>query len=159
MTAEDKNRRYGPVVARVNSKSQPDVVYEVRQKLGTLSCNCKGWIFNRESPKRCRHTDAFACRKDELAAAVNGQYAEQRRLRIAAAKKRAGVEVDKDQAMILVEKILAVADLAILPGTRARMAAIVRPYLKVGEQQVVSVAPQRTNDLIEARPRCITLDD
>jgi len=49
--------RYGGVVLCCNSKSQPDKVYNVRMKNGLLSCNCKGWIFNREIPKRCKHTD------------------------------------------------------------------------------------------------------
>lgn len=58
MTEADKVARYGLVVCRVNSKSDPGKKYAVRQKEGSLSCNCKGWIFNRATPKRCRHTDA-----------------------------------------------------------------------------------------------------
>jgi len=67
MTESDKLSRYGPIVARCNSRSEPDRIYEVRCKAGVYSCNCKGWIFNRDSPKRCRHTDRAAreCRQPE----------------------------------------------------------------------------------------------
>jgi len=52
MTEADKVTRYGPVVCRMNSVSQPEKVYEVRYLDGKYSCGCKGWIFK----KRCRHT-------------------------------------------------------------------------------------------------------
>jgi len=50
--------RYGPVVLECFSRSDPDKdPYRVRCKDGLFTCNCKGWIFNRDRPKRCRHTD------------------------------------------------------------------------------------------------------
>lgn len=58
MTSQDKDARYGPVVLWCKSKSKPDQApYEVRMKNGVHSCNCKSWIFNRDKPKHCRHTD------------------------------------------------------------------------------------------------------
>ena len=57
MTPGEKLAKYGPIVLECNSKSEPDKTHFVRCKDGVLSCNCKGWIFNRESPKRCKHTD------------------------------------------------------------------------------------------------------
>lgn len=58
MTSQDKDARYGPIVMYAKSKSEPDQApYEVRSKGGVYSCNCKGWIFNRDKPKHCRHTD------------------------------------------------------------------------------------------------------
>lgn len=42
-----KDLQYGPIVAIVNSNSEPNKKYEVRQKSdGTLSCQCMGWRFN-----------------------------------------------------------------------------------------------------------------
>lgn len=32
MTAEDKDTRYGPVVARVNSRSQPDKMTRIQRR-------------------------------------------------------------------------------------------------------------------------------
>jgi len=32
-------------------------VHSGRFSPGDISCNCKGWIFNKDYPKRCRHTD------------------------------------------------------------------------------------------------------
>ena len=57
MTEADKVARYGPVVQRFNSASLPDIIYDVRYLSGVYTCNCKGWIFNRDKPKHCRHTD------------------------------------------------------------------------------------------------------
>lgn len=48
--------KYGPVVARCRSSSEPGKVYEVRRHpdAKTYSCNCKRWVFN----KSCKHTQA-----------------------------------------------------------------------------------------------------
>jgi hypothetical protein len=53
-----KEARYGPIVAIVNSRTEPDKRYEVRQKNGTLSCQCPGWRFSKSLPRACRHTRA-----------------------------------------------------------------------------------------------------
>lgn len=56
-----KDQKYGPIVAKVNSSSDPDTVYEVRRTHeGTLSCQCMGWRFNKDTPRQCRHTRAAA---------------------------------------------------------------------------------------------------
>lgn len=57
MTPAEKLAKYGPVIMECNSKSQPDKTHFVRCKDGICSCTCKSWIFNREKPKRCKHTD------------------------------------------------------------------------------------------------------
>lgn len=57
MTPAEKLAKYGPIVLECNSRSEPDKTHFVRCKDGVYSCNCKGWIFNREKPKRCKHTD------------------------------------------------------------------------------------------------------
>ena len=57
MTPAEKLAKYGPIVLECNSKSQPDKTYFVRCKDGVHSCNCKSWVFNRDKPKRCKHTD------------------------------------------------------------------------------------------------------
>jgi hypothetical protein len=162
MTAEDKEIRYGPIVATVSSKSQPDKSYEVRSKSGILSCNCKGWIFNKENPKRCRHTDAVSCGTRGLGSLENtNRYARQAESRKVAQAKRAGVGITKDKAALIVEELLAVGGIAkALPGTLARMAGVLRPYLYAAStQQVAAVPIVPTNDLLQVRPRCIILDD
>jgi hypothetical protein len=57
MTPAEKLAKYGPIVLECNSKSEPDKTHFVRCKDGAFSCTCKGWIFNRDKPKRCKHTD------------------------------------------------------------------------------------------------------
>jgi len=71
MTEASKVGRYGPVVCRFNSTSQPDKIYDVRFKgqgvsnPDTYSCNCKGFVFNKDKPKRCRHVDEFLAQQGE----------------------------------------------------------------------------------------------
>jgi len=57
MTPAEKLAKYGPIVLECNSKSEPDKTHFVRCKDGCYSCNCKAWIFSRDKPKRCKHTD------------------------------------------------------------------------------------------------------
>ena len=57
MTPGEKLAKYGPIVLECISRSEPDKTHFVRCKDGVLSCNCRGWIFNRDKPKRCKHTD------------------------------------------------------------------------------------------------------
>jgi len=60
-TEQVKSMKYGPIVAVVNSASEPDKKYEVRQRAdSTYSCNCMGWRFNKDTPRQCRHTKAAA---------------------------------------------------------------------------------------------------
>lgn len=56
MTELDKLTRYGPIVARCRSASEPSKLYEVRRhpEQQTYSCTCKAWIFR----KSCKHTKA-----------------------------------------------------------------------------------------------------
>jgi len=156
MTAEDKDARYGPVVARVNSKSQPDKIYEVRRHVdGHLTCNCKGWIFNREQPKRCTHTDA-----------VGGTFTRWK----LSMDRRAGVGVPEDRATKIVKELLGIGGFYAIssgrtdptPGTIARMAGALRQYLRADEMRVVpdpTAVAARANDLLLSGPRMITLDD
>ena len=60
MTAVDvKAAKYGPIVAVVNSVSEPGKRHEVRRNpAGYLSCACMGWRFNKDTPRKCRHTEA-----------------------------------------------------------------------------------------------------
>lgn len=52
MDEKEKVMRWGPVVNRFKSKSNPkNPPYEVRKKDGKYTCNCKGFIFN----KHCDH--------------------------------------------------------------------------------------------------------
>ena len=148
MTAEDKDTRYGPVVARVNSRSRPDKIYVVRRhRDGHLSCNCKGWIFNREQPKRCTHTDA-----------VGGTFA----MRKSSMDRRAGIGQSDDRATKIVKEILAIGDYNPTPGVIARMAGALRPHLRLSEMEVrpdPTAVAARANDLLLNGPRMITLDD
>lgn len=57
MTPAEKVRKYGPIVMECLSRSEPDRTHYVRCKDGVYSCTCKGWVFNKDRPKRCRHTD------------------------------------------------------------------------------------------------------
>lgn len=93
------DERYGPVVAVVNSRSDPDKMYSVRSKDGTFSCNCKGWVFNREKPKRCRHTDAVA---------------------------RTSF---RDEAVTICDELVLVLGIPVTSVTIERMAALLRPHL------------------------------
>lgn len=164
MTSEDKERRYGPVVAVVNSKSQPDVKYEVRMLDGRFSCNCKGWIFNREQPKRCKHTDAVACTTIGLISPEDKwDLLVQAGRRKAAVDRRAGVGQPEDAVVRIVKKMMEQAGLRELSaGALMRMAGVLRPYLRLQDLAVVPQAvavAARTNDLIPTGRRCITLDD
>lgn len=59
MTTDPKAAKYGPVVAVVNSASDLGKKYEVRQSHeGELTCACMGWRFNKDRPRKCRHTEA-----------------------------------------------------------------------------------------------------
>ena len=58
MTEDKKLEKYGPVVGTFRSKSNPDEVYEVRQKDNQEpTCNCPGWA--RSGRRECRHTKAL----------------------------------------------------------------------------------------------------
>lgn len=56
MTDQQKESQYGPVVARLSSKSDPDKIYEVRYRDGRHSCQCNAWRFR----KTCRHVNYCA---------------------------------------------------------------------------------------------------
>ena len=61
LSEDEKLNRYGPIVGTFRSKSNPDKVYEVRQKPGEEpSCNCPGWTrgMGDDGIRRCRHTAA-----------------------------------------------------------------------------------------------------
>ena len=159
MIDDVKNSRYGEVVARVNSRSQPDKVYEVRDRGDSLSCNCKGWIFNRETPRRCRHTDAVvACDGNSYP-----NYSVQAQRRKASRDIRAGAKQKRDVVSKIVISILRAGGYnKPLPGALLRMAAVLRPHLLQKDLQVVpdpAVVAARASDLINQTTRCITLDD
>lgn len=57
MTEQQILDRWGPVVAEVRSRSEPDKpAYKVRLHQGALNCNCMGWRIR----KTCRHCDETA---------------------------------------------------------------------------------------------------
>lgn len=55
MTEAQKCQKWGSIIGKVASKSDPTKVYDVREKRGIFTCNCKGFIFN----KRCKHVAAW----------------------------------------------------------------------------------------------------
>lgn len=85
-TAQVKDMKYGPIVAVVNSASDLDTKYEVRSLAGELRCQCKGWIFNRDTPRQCKHTRAVASGKSLPAATVSRKPAAASDVRTEAAK-------------------------------------------------------------------------
>jgi hypothetical protein len=152
MTQDKKEAKYGRIIARVNSKSRPEVFYEVRLLGDKLSCNCKGWIFNREQPKRCSHTDA--------AGMIYLQRPNGRKENL---EKRAGVNRSDDAVVTIVKTLLDVGGYApAQPGALIRMAGVLRPYLRLRELEVTPDPVEkaiRANDLLQQAPRCITLED
>ena len=156
MTEESKELKYGPVVARVTSKSSPDKVYEVRRKDRVYSCNCKGWIFSKDQPRRCRHTDAAL--RMECYVAVEPTR------RAAAVRRRAGVGEKKTRDQQVVEQVLTAGGIniaTVLPGAMMRMVGAIAPYLNAAQQTVQPVVPVRDPGevLIGNGPRLITLED
>ncbi len=129
----DIERRYGPVVATVNSRSAPDQCYQVRNKNNILSCNCKGFIFSRDRPKRCRHTDVVA-------------------------RNLSAESQSKDRAVVICEELLDVIGHNVPLGTLQRMAGCLRPYLSVNVQRTTATV-QRSNNLLVSTKRLITLED
>jgi len=163
MIQDQVEARYGPVIAVVNSRSLPEKAYSVRSKDGVISCNCKGWIFNKEVPRRCRHVDAVVCSsRDALPLDDRIPYTDQSVRRKAERRRRAGVGVKKDAAVIIVEKILAVGDCVVSPGTLACMAGALRPYLQLDGLRVqpsAEVCVREASMLVAVPVRCITLED
>jgi hypothetical protein len=134
MSPDQVTQKYGPVLAVVNSRSEPEKTYNVRRKDGVLSCNCKGWIFNKQTPRRCKHIDAVQSMNDRMAK-----------------------QVVFDLAAEIAEKmswaIEAVADHAVRIKV---MADMIRPHLG----KVQAVAPRADAGLlVGAGPRRIVLDD
>jgi len=164
MSPEKIEARYGPVVGRVNSRSCPQKVYEVRRRPdGVLSCNCKAWIFNREQPKHCLHTDAVMVSTGGTDTVKEYGF-DQRRLvvdqrRKAALLKRAGIGRPKDAVVIIIEKILVVGGLSSTPGAIARMAGALRPYLQIGKVALAASAAGSERTIMDQGTRLITLDD
>jgi len=162
MTMDQVEVRYGPVIAVVNSRSSPDKSYSVRSKDGLISCNCKGWIFNKESPRRCRHVDAVVCSVPVSTLFADERYYRQKDKRKAEQRRRAGIGIKKDSVTMIVEKILAVGDCVVSPGTLARMAGALRPYLQLDGLRVkpsVEVRAREAGMLVVAPIRRITLED
>lgn len=86
----DKEARYGPVVGNFASKSDPSKGYQVRRSpaTGLLTCNCKGWIFN----KTCDHTKQVAkdiLSMDDLYTGMRGAVATQEETEADASIERA----------------------------------------------------------------------
>jgi len=55
MSFEEKNRRYGKVIAVNKSNTRAGVEYEVRMKDDKLTCNCPGYVHR----KKCRHVEQY----------------------------------------------------------------------------------------------------
>jgi hypothetical protein len=46
--------------AIMQSRNRPDTRYRIDEnEVGALRCQCKGFVFNREDPKRCPHLDLY----------------------------------------------------------------------------------------------------
>lgn len=46
------------VIATVPSSSDPDKVYEIKERNGIISCSCPIWKFNKRGNRTCKHTDS-----------------------------------------------------------------------------------------------------
>lgn len=154
MTEADKIDRYGEVVGRFNSRSRPDDVYEVRIKDGRLSCNCKGWIFNRESPKRCRHTTYVAQQGNVesrlLQAAQSTIEAKRAQQKTAPAVDATLLEIAREIEAVLDSRHVGWTDQA-----RARvMGVLVRHSARFAKGASAPVVSNRTDGV-----RLITFDD
>jgi len=150
MTAYDKDQRYGPVVAEVGSAREPDVTYQVRRKNGNLTCNCKSWIFNKDKPKRCRHTDAFTI--DEL---KKGQQVLRETWSEKSKELASGNGKATDLALLVVERMKVVVGLVLTKQQMELMAGVLRPHLTLAPASV----PTTSNDITIGGVRRIILED
>lgn len=144
-TSTAKDVQYGPVVAVVNSNSEPNKKYEVRQNpAGFLSCQCMGWRFNKDTPRHCKHTDAVQGKgkiKPMAAAAVAAAHAK-------------GAPTIREEATRVAKEILQHGSMSLTTATdkieaaiRKFMGALAAPAAATEFQEVTSGV------------RMITLDD
>jgi hypothetical protein len=69
----DRTERDVPtVLAIVNSKSRPNVKYEIRRSMdgADVYCTCPAWRFSKSRPRNCKHLIGFFERKVARAAAA-----------------------------------------------------------------------------------------
>lgn len=155
MTEAAKVLKYGPVVARVNSSGDLATLYEVRSKGdGVYSCQCKGWTFNRETPKRCRHTDGLLKAYSKLGQPWGGGPALD--VPVAAAPKVLSIQAQiQSEALITANRVIEMARWGTRPQlVAARIEEAIRKFL--GPQPVVAAPVLAVQD---RGVRVITLDD
>jgi len=151
MTEYEKDRRYGPVVAEVGSKSEPNKPpYKVRKLGSVLTCNCNGWIFNKDKPKRCRHTDAFTI--DEL---KKGQQVLRETWSEKSKELASGNGKATDLALLVVERMKVVVGLVLTKQQMELMAGVLRPHLTLAPASALTTG----NDTIIGGVRRIILED
>lgn len=143
-----KDLQYGPVVAVVNSNSEPSKKYEVRKNPeGFLSCQCMGWRFNKDSPRHCKHTDVTQ---------GTGKVKAMPHAAVAAAHAQGGPTV-KDEALRVSKAILQRANTvnaAVEKFATEQIEAAIKKFMSVLAAPAVTEFQE-----VQSGVRMITLDD
>lgn len=139
--------RYGPIVCRMNSSSDPDKIYEIRLLNGSYSCQCRGYAFR----KTCKHVveaRSRGIRYEEETVVKQQQYAVQ------------GQNLGKKTALahIAVRQMLLSANITASQEAINAMARSILPYLS-GESDTEVVPVQNPAPVNVRTTRLITLED
>lgn len=167
MTPQAKDLKYGPVVLECVSKSNPSrEPYRVRCLEGFYSCNCKGWIFNRDRPKHCKHTDKAQQLDKEWNEILRGERTETTtRLTTAINDDRKSSLKQAGPVKLGLESVIAQAILVKLEGQYLRgnhlslIAEIIRQHLPTVAELAKPINKVSETLVTVAKVRRIVFDD